>query len=525
MVCGRPDGRLSALTSLEATVCLSVNQASSIQSLGSTCESVTIGHNPYKLPLSFRGLFLNSHRPNFLCETMLKVPDRPITSGSVFSKNVLMQGVERHHRTPSMRLSLRKGRGNVKSSRFSSAGWENTNAVEEESTKRPPVGRRRMELNEDAINAAASSSTSRLSSGRSISVRGSIQQLSKSSRHFSIKNAFMDKASRDGMANLSQHDFSSHSLLGQYTDMKKGSAHGKQDDDMGLTRMGGKARVDQGSHTVQGVLSDLMKEKAGTAKLKRLFNEIDTDGSGTIDEDEFVLAMKKSDPTMSEQDARKIFHEADTDDSGNFSFDEFLALAKTPEADLMNTLQQKDRNRAGLSTIMPSEESYFGEEFRRNAPSSVEVFNLAKSQHFAMELYESRIASLQRFVAMTVIFHQLGKRVQDFFPKMSFGLLGYRMDRTHSIMRIATTASPISGADVRERMEVLRITRTIMNAVATISRAFANHLDNKMYEALNETRGDTGGSSSRRFGSSRRLQNSNKSHSPRSPRPQAKDSL
>lgn len=43
MVCGRPDGRLSALTSLEATVCLSVNQASSIQSIGSTCESMTIG--------------------------------------------------------------------------------------------------------------------------------------------------------------------------------------------------------------------------------------------------------------------------------------------------------------------------------------------------------------------------------------------------------------------------------------------------------------------------------------------------
>jgi len=46
MVCGRPDGRLSALTSLEATVCLSVNQASSIQSIGGTCESMTIGHNP-----------------------------------------------------------------------------------------------------------------------------------------------------------------------------------------------------------------------------------------------------------------------------------------------------------------------------------------------------------------------------------------------------------------------------------------------------------------------------------------------
>ena len=37
-VCGRPDGRLTALTSLEASTCLAVNQASSIQSIGGTCE-------------------------------------------------------------------------------------------------------------------------------------------------------------------------------------------------------------------------------------------------------------------------------------------------------------------------------------------------------------------------------------------------------------------------------------------------------------------------------------------------------
>ena len=50
LICvGRPDGRLSALTSLESTVNLSVNQASSIQNLGVTCESMTIGHNPNKL--------------------------------------------------------------------------------------------------------------------------------------------------------------------------------------------------------------------------------------------------------------------------------------------------------------------------------------------------------------------------------------------------------------------------------------------------------------------------------------------
>ena len=37
---------------------------------------------------------------------------------------------------------------------------------------------------------------------------------------------------------------------------------------------------------------------------------------------------------------------------------------------------------------------------------------------------------------------------QDWWPMVSFGYLKYDMSRTHSIMRIATTASPVSGAEV-----------------------------------------------------------------------------
>ncbi len=68
---GRPDGRLSALTSAEVATALSLSQACCIQSLGGTCESITIGHNPYKIPLSHNGIFLKSHRPTFLSEQIL----------------------------------------------------------------------------------------------------------------------------------------------------------------------------------------------------------------------------------------------------------------------------------------------------------------------------------------------------------------------------------------------------------------------------------------------------------------------
>jgi hypothetical protein len=92
-----------------------------------------------------------------------------------------------------------------------------------------------------------------------------------------------------------------------------------------------------------------------------------------------------------------------------------------------------------------------------------------------MELYEGRIASLERFVAMSVIFHELGTRVQRFFHLFSLGTMGYRTDRTHSMCRIATTASPVSGADVRERMEILQVTRVIVQSVRIIIKTWLEY--------------------------------------------------
>ena len=69
---GRPDGRLNALTSAENTVCLSANQASSIQNFGVTAETLTVGHHPFKLPLSAEALFLPTGRKLVVCEAELQ---------------------------------------------------------------------------------------------------------------------------------------------------------------------------------------------------------------------------------------------------------------------------------------------------------------------------------------------------------------------------------------------------------------------------------------------------------------------
>lgn len=146
-----------------------------------------------------------------------------------------------------------------------------------------------------------------------------------------------------------------------------------------------------------------------------------------------------------------------------------------PHSEIVEAINRFNQNHKGLLVVEPSEEEYFGEKFKHESNSVISSFSLSKSQTLAMELYESRIASLQRFVSMCVIFHQVGSRVQSFFPKISFGLWGYSMDRTHSIMRIATTASPVSGADVRERMAYLAETLTVERSAKKVANVWRAH--------------------------------------------------
>lgn len=111
--------------------------------------------------------------------------------------------------------------------------------------------------------------------------------------------------------------------------------------------------------------------------------------------------------------------------------------------------QDKHRWQA-RDTVGVEDEEYYGEHMEKEW-TDVPLARLCEEQVLIMRLYETRIASLQRCVAFFVLFHQMGKRVADFWSWVSFGYLGYEISRTHSIMRIATTASPVSGAEVRDR--------------------------------------------------------------------------
>jgi hypothetical protein len=231
LVCGRPDGRLPALTSLEASTCLSINQASSIQSMGGTCESITIGHNKSKLPLSKRAIYLKSHRPLFLSEKVLDDLDA--------HEDLVRQ-------------------------------------------RKAKINEERLRRRSSYLKQASSFFTTRREGGNFLELSLSRSRQAKTAR-------------------------SSASLLGAYVNLEK-EARKKRNQSADVFR----------------VVDSMVKERQGIENARRLFNEIDSDGNGVIELDEFIEAYQKKDPSVSKEHLRKLFSEADVDESGTLEFDEFV---------------------------------------------------------------------------------------------------------------------------------------------------------------------------------------------------------
>jgi len=388
VICGRPDGRLSALSTAEAAVCLSVNQASSIQSLGGTCESVTIGHNPFQLGLTKQAIILKRKRPLFICERML--------------------------------------------------------------------------IESDVVNEGLSSRETNQSLKKSFSFSLMVSQKWKNRFNLDMSTSFHDSSIRPRV----NKKRSAAALIGAYMNFDEASTPSRS-----------KEHFDE-IVSVEDVINSSIKERKWSDKARKLFEALDVDRDGFISEKDFIEGIDSIHAGLSEEESREMFILADQDQSGLLDYDQFLFLMRNTQLEQGVRLPPSNRNDRGIIQIEASKEKYFGETLRKyNAGKAMKDmdFVLARSQHFSQELYETRIASLQRFVAMTVMFHQMGKRVQDFFPKISFGLLGYRMDRTHSIMRIATTASPISGSDVRQRMRHLQLLKKINKSIDVISTAYLNY--------------------------------------------------
>lgn len=237
--------------------------------------------------------------------------------------------------------------------------------------------------------------------------------------------------------------------------------------------------------TVDDIVEEVVQERKWDQKTKNLFQAIDINGNGALSLKDFTAGANKLNESLSEEEAADFFERAVDKETGVMAYGQFVKLMQSPDFVGKVKAPPSHKNERGIIQIEVSDERYFGETMRklnragRHALNDDLDFLLAKTQRFGQELYETRIASLQRFVAMTIMFHQMGYRVERFFRTISFGLLGYRMDRTHSIMRIATTASPVSGADVRHRMQHIRLANKVRHSVNVISAAYLAYLERK----------------------------------------------
>jgi len=59
--------------------------------------------------------------------------------------------------------------------------------------------------------------------------------------------------------------------------------------------------------------------------------------------------------------------------------------------------------------------------------------------------HENRHASFERYIAFLVLFHEMAARVASFAP------LAFNISRSQSQLRVATTAAPISAAEIQEK--------------------------------------------------------------------------
>jgi hypothetical protein len=294
----------------------------------------------------------------------------------------------------------------------------------------------------------------------------------------SKRSLVVDSANNDEIPNRS-----SYSLKGLYLNLQGGASKTAIAADL----------INAGEVSPERkVLESMIHERKRCGKLEMIFRSLDSDGSGSIDLDEFIGAYQTVETSMLTQGMLTgLFKEADVDGDGVLDFAEFMYLLGMPKSEVIRKIYHGSTNRdsRGLLQVDPSDEIFFGQELYSKTQSALCDFAQSQSQHYSMELYESRVASLQRFVSLCVIFHEMGKSVQEFFPKVSFGYLGYRMDRTHSIMRIATTATPISGDAVRERMETMRWEALITKSVRIIIGAWFRY-QKRHYQSLRKLESD-----------------------------------
>ena len=219
---------------------------------------------------------------------------------------------------------------------------------------------------------------------------------------------------------------SAAALQGAYHNLSKEAHKGQSNRQSGSVVVEAKTQ-----DPYEEILKQAINERKRTTNMRSVFNKMDVEGKGKISAEQFIEKYYLVDSTLSRDMVHKIFLEAgkvlhplvfdfvflivsitqisisslcrtDHDNAGYIDYEKFLLIADMPALQRLRALQSINRPRS-LLQVEASSELYFGEQLRSEAERSVGLLNIEQSQHFSMELYEGRIASMQRFVAMTVM--------------------------------------------------------------------------------------------------------------------------
>jgi len=509
---GRPDGRANAMTSAEAACTLSVNQASSIQNMGVTCESVTIGHSSYQLPLSSSHVVLPTSRPPWACEALRELDDRhPTTPASscfptphpsvhgtpAGALSALSTALARIATDPSVhggRQALdafaQAFRGNSEHNRGLCASPTSMAARSRSSSQNHlallealAAGSSSPQPRHSNVASAPSCSTSAHGGHRFFSsprLSPSLSPLASPKPSLATSPRLSPKstphpsreASNDRGLNLLpiiMRGSSARLVSASSSAFAESSAErllvddiARPDDSLldgegtgGMSGAGEEAGrqvlVVRVRRTGEAPLPSPLPSPPSTPPARKVTQSTSSrEANGNGSSADAPNAMKASISRLGKR-SRRLFDRA----AGRF---DSLSLAAFQRA---------------VYQLEPIDEPFLGAwMLRDDAHQGLDSSDIMQRQQLVQTLSESRFDSMQRLIAFYVLFHAMGQAVQDFWPAATCGIFGYDMSRTQSIMRVATTASPVSGMEVRERLLAIQAETRRAHAASRIQRSF-----------------------------------------------------
>eukprot|EP00900_Chrysochromulina_parva_P025731 jgi/Chrpa1/7792/Chrysochromulina_OHIO_Genome00022035-RA len=464
---GRPDARLNGLTSADSMIHLAINQACAIENLGANCECFTLGHHAHKIDLTNACLVLPTVRPKFLCELLLDAAskDRSAHGGS---NGVSPNGVRRGA-WPGEDVANQRRHGNFGGAIHS---------------KSPQAARSKGKLNLPSIHKTAALEAAwdkPIDSAESF-VKQNLNP-NYLAEPVSIRSMIARRTGKGLsilMGTISPSDGSPMDVLDVFSSFYLRVSLSIS---FGIARsfdisFGNARSVDISFGNARAALLKAVVSAAKQPMRAQPLDTLDTVGEQVGGSTALMGKMSQL-QTKSHASTRQMLDDIADSDTLDYSAPAVRALM----------------------SIHAIEQPYVGAWMRKphRRAEYPSVGDMMDRQRNVQVLYETRLASLQRFVGFLVLFHTMAKKVQDFWSFVSFGLLSYDMSRSQSMLRVATTASPVSGSDVREQILALEQLETHAWASQRIRTNLYKHaMRNRMLKSMLNKVPNTGNLSNNR---------------------------